>query len=367
MTILNGIEIKNFRGIKELNLKEFNQFNLIVGNNDVGKTAILEALYLSINPNNAQLPLNINAFRGITVVDNQFWKSLFLNYNVDNPIEINTTLFGKDSLQVKTQPIIEINESLKVVQENITVPEASSGTNVNQQVNGLKINFSYRKKGHDDATNTYSSEVKFIPSNLAQGQSPFKFTPNGNWKSIMDGFYLATQNTYGDDLTDRISKISASNMEDNLVSIAQEIQPRVRKIDIDSKRRVRVELQDLPEKILINSLGEGVYTTVNILSLIYSASNGVVLLDEVERGLDRTSQKIVWRAIFRTAKKFNVQVFATTHSMEMIQNFNKIALEEKMAHDIGLTRIEIVDSKHKATQIPQEKLQVFIKENIEVR
>ena len=127
MTIFNDLTIKNLRGINELKLDNFKQFNLIVGNNDVGKTTILEALYLCINPNNPALPLHVNAFRGITIIDNQYWKSLFLNYQLDNSIDINTTLFDKHILQVKPEPIIETNDPLKIFQKN---PHESSPARV---------------------------------------------------------------------------------------------------------------------------------------------------------------------------------------------------------------------------------------------
>ena len=45
--MINSIDIKNFRGIKKGNLKDFAKINLIVGGNNTGKSAIQEALYLA--------------------------------------------------------------------------------------------------------------------------------------------------------------------------------------------------------------------------------------------------------------------------------------------------------------------------------
>jgi AAA15 family ATPase/GTPase len=48
--MIERIKIQNFRGIQELEMKDFRQFNLIVGSNNVGKSSILEALFLTCTP-----------------------------------------------------------------------------------------------------------------------------------------------------------------------------------------------------------------------------------------------------------------------------------------------------------------------------
>jgi AAA15 family ATPase/GTPase len=55
------------------------------------------------------------------------------------------------------------------------------------------------------------------------------------------------------------------------------------------------------------------------LLAIRNAANGIVLIDEIENGLHYSSQQHVWESIAHAAQQFNVQVFATTHSREMIE------------------------------------------------
>jgi recombinational DNA repair ATPase RecF len=45
---IRKIALKNFRGYKSLELKFDNSFNLIIGNNGSGKTALLEAITVAI-------------------------------------------------------------------------------------------------------------------------------------------------------------------------------------------------------------------------------------------------------------------------------------------------------------------------------
>ena len=46
MANINSIEINQFRGIRQLTISEFSKINLIVGDNNSGKTTFLEAVQL---------------------------------------------------------------------------------------------------------------------------------------------------------------------------------------------------------------------------------------------------------------------------------------------------------------------------------
>lgn len=49
-----------------------------------------------------------------------------------------------------------------------------------------------------------------------------------------------------------------------------------------------------------------------------------MLIDEIENGIHYSSQQDFWEVIFGLAEEFNVQLFATTHSLEMIKAFQAV-------------------------------------------
>ena len=53
----------------------------------------------------------------------------------------------------------------------------------------------------------------------------------------------------------------------------------------------------------------------------------ILLIDEIENGLHYTTHYEFWKNIFKLSKELNVQIFATTHSLEMIKAFNEVAKE----------------------------------------
>ena len=66
MKNIKTIHIENFRGIDSLEVLDCNRINVLIGRNNVGKSSILESIFLTTGMSNAQLPLSINMFRGAT-------------------------------------------------------------------------------------------------------------------------------------------------------------------------------------------------------------------------------------------------------------------------------------------------------------
>lgn len=56
---LKSTVIKNYRGIKEETLVSFQDFNCIVGKNDVGKSTLLKAIDAFLNENNPNILLRL--------------------------------------------------------------------------------------------------------------------------------------------------------------------------------------------------------------------------------------------------------------------------------------------------------------------
>ena len=75
------------------------------------------------------------------------------------------------------------------------------------------------------------------------------------------------------------------------------------------------------EYLDLNEFGSGMKLFVSILISMVAYENGYLLIDEVENGIHFKQLNNLWRIIFDLSKEFNIKVFATTHSKEMIQAF----------------------------------------------
>ncbi|MGL2669596.1 AAA family ATPase, partial [Helicobacter pylori] len=95
--MIKSIEIENYKNFKHLKMENFKLINFFTGQNDTGKTNLLEALYINtglcdpavqvnLPPEHA---VNISEFRKIKLnADNL--KTFFYQENTANPISIRT-------------------------------------------------------------------------------------------------------------------------------------------------------------------------------------------------------------------------------------------------------------------------------------
>ena len=94
------------------------------------------------------------------------------------------------------------------------------------------------------------------------------------------------------------------------------------------------------------------------------AKNGILLIDEIDSGLHHTVMERMWKMILETAKKLNIQVFATTHSRDCVESLAEICKLDSN-DDIALFRIE--KEKNKAVAYDEGRIQAAAKHQMEVR
>ena len=62
--MIQKITIKNFKVFDFIEIEGFSRINVFVGANDSGKTSLLEAIFLSLSPNDPNLLFKTLFFRG---------------------------------------------------------------------------------------------------------------------------------------------------------------------------------------------------------------------------------------------------------------------------------------------------------------
>ena len=87
-THLDALKIRGFRGLSSLDLDSLGAFNILLGANDVGKTSILEAIFLLSGSANMQLPLQIQTFRNYEVREFADLSALFHELDFNQPITL---------------------------------------------------------------------------------------------------------------------------------------------------------------------------------------------------------------------------------------------------------------------------------------
>ncbi|MHC5728249.1 MAG: AAA family ATPase, partial [Nostoc sp.] len=135
---------------------------------------------------------------------------------------------------------------------------------------------------------------------------------------------------------------------------------------LDSRGGFRVLISDSNQRVPIGSMGDGIWRILGLALATVCAKDGYLFVDDIDTGLHFTAMSDMWKLIWETAKRLNVQVFATTHNNDCWTSLASIAEQEDVTEDgIRIHRIE----KGKETSIVfiEPEIVIAAEENIEVR
>ena len=164
-------------------------------------------------------------------------------------------------------------------------------------------------------------------------------------------------------------KIALSDREKDVVEGLRIIDPQISAVSIVGGTRRKptaiVRADNIERPIPLRSFGDGLNRLFGIILSLVNARGGLLLVDEFENGLHHTVQLDVWRTIFRLAQTLDIQVFATSHSWDAVEAFQKAAAE---APEEGvLIRLARRGEDIIPTVLSEDELAIATRDQIEVR
>ncbi len=166
-------------------------------------------------------------------------------------------------------------------------------------------------------------------------------------------------------------KIALSDRENDVVEALKIIDPEISAISMvggDSSQQGRtaiVRARDIARPVPLRSYGDGLNRLFGIVLSLVNAKDGLLLIDEFENGMHHTIQTDAWRAIFRLARRLDIQVVATSHSWDAIEAFQKAASEN--AEEAVLIRLSRKGEDIIPTTFTKDELAIATRDRIEVR
>lgn len=374
--MLNTFKIQNFRQFKNLELSQLRQVNLIVGQNNVGKSSFLEALevyathgspitLLKLVKNRQEdwLSEATRLSRGLT---HHVVRHLFLNHKIPDLAETGIILGEIDSshslhLHLAAYQRQETEGMSKLVPINSNqidegIPEVELFL-VAEQASQTRLLFQLNQ---DDPMSHTASQVfynsKFYNFNLKNQVVSTTHLPTRQLAALWD---LTS-------LTDlEADVIETLRLIDDRVSGVAFVEDINRDTTDPENRIPLVKLRGIAEPLPLKSLGEGMYRLFCITVALVNSEAGLLLIDEFENGLHWTVQPKVWQVVFQLAERLEVQVFATTHSRDCVDGFEQAW--SRHPQQGTFFRLEGHGTEIKATEYPLETLSDAIEMDVEIR
>lgn len=305
---------KNFRGFEDFQLSDLSPVTLISGKNNVGKSSILEGIFLALDYRDTNSFLMLNSLRGSSVMPEPdiLWTPLF--HDPEREIEIRIEM-ARDGTRLQ----------LLYSRDNTFVPVNTS--NIPQELMNQFISSAMR---------TYTLKFDFVYGDFSDG-GHFMLSPSGIWRDASAGNNPATAQSLAQLPVTNYIPAARLNTDSDVTALGKlEFEGRKEQV-ISALRVIDSSISDITTLVIggqpqlyakmrgrllpLKMAGDGVNRLLSILLTIMSnpGPNAVLLIDEIETGFHYSVYGSLWKAVMKTARENRCQVIATTHSYECIQ------------------------------------------------
>lgn len=300
---IKNISIYNYRKFTHLELNNIGTYNLILGDNNAGKTTLIEALLFSTIPDE----------QAMNLIYTYNLRKNHTNGKVKHILEetINNKVNGSGSIQFV---IAENRQKWEYTLRHPTTKEIRRKTGIDT---ANPKNYIVLEQKNSETKLPFSKPIE----NIEVDTTKIPFVP------------------YGKGYADEISKLYFRLIGMQTKKIRREFCkyigyfiPNIEEIvigpDDDS---IRIEEEDMEQSSPLYNYGEGANKLFRILVQLYAAKGKRLMIDEIDAGIHYSRFKDFWRVILLTAKDLEVQLFVTTHNEECIQYFHEVLLEEELS------------------------------------
>ncbi|MCL2014840.1 MAG: ATP-binding protein [Defluviitaleaceae bacterium] len=352
----NKLSLKNFRGFKDFSM-ELKPVTLIAGQNNTGKSSILEGLFLLHYYANPNVFLKLRSFREeisnfvditkLNLTSRNTWESLFYSMNTENILEVKSD--DKNFLQLqKDLDYTFYNRNVQII------------------------------KGSFDLARNYALACTFEKEDyvfhggylIAENSSIFFDSLDKPVRKNLEHMqYLSSKIVLTDEeVVEDFGKLDLINEKQKIIDILKIFGDDITDITtmvIDSRPQLYVTKQN--QKLPISIMGDGIRKVLHIALTLLVNSGCILLIDEVENGLHYSLFPKLWEIVAKLAIKNNCQVIATTHSYECIEGAAEGVQDSNLQDYFAFTRLDREEGTIKPKRYTFGSLERSINTGWEVR
>lgn len=359
--MLTRLSVKNFKGLESLDLQDLKRFTLISGRNNSGKSSVLEAIFMALDIANPHMTIRHYGWRGVMQFGtdpDSVLAPLFYDWDLKRKI---TLTLGFDGGTTR-----EMNYSF-AVPSMIAKPIVSEDGKLVQLVKSEPTPASYALKVRAAfAGHAFDYELAFDSPNLTIKGIDQRVVAEA--QRILAAIVPSAQRVHVSEEADRFGALDKTGKAGIAVDALKIVEPRLKGLSVIPLHGLPIIHADvgLGKKIPVPLVGEGMARLLSIVLAIAATPGGIVMVDEIENGLYFKTMPEIWEVIAKTAIANNVQVFATTHSHEMIASAID-GLPEVATGQFKFIRLDRDDDRVSAKTYSFQTLSAAIEGDIETR
>ena len=356
--MLKTLKLQRYRGFESYQLTELTRVNLVVGKNNCGKTSILEAVELLVSGG------SVTALRESAERRGEFHENLMDGVDVSHVFHGHRCMPGA-SFELSS-PGSQHHLSGKVL----------SLDDVGETADRWEAMTKRRRPANSDEEPVAAFGLSLIHD--GQELIMFPITENG---TLLDRFRMhrlyngRSQNAVHflnltpSSMQTAWNDVVSERRETEIVEAIRILMPEIDSIHFLAGHRrngILVGQRDVKQRLPIGTYGDGMRRLLALSLAFAGTENGCLLIDEVDTGFHWTVIEDVWRLIVEAADRWNVQVFATTHSYDCIKGLGTL-IQSRPDLALAVAVQKVHRSLEQAVCIPGDEIPIAVEQEIEVR
>lgn len=342
--MLNSLTIKGFRCFQEVHVKPLTRVNLFVGKNNSGKTSLLEAVEL----------LAIGGIEGLVR------SAVRRDERILPKLEPGEEFFREhtiDPAHLFFEHRLKIGNSFRIKRDEKEWIQCTVELAYYEEAERPTLAF-------DSHVGSSKKELTRLTISPSGGVLP---PPRWMAEASPRVNFLAAESVDLASLGELWDLLVLTPQEQEVTQALRVLDPQLERLAFLSEgRRIFLKLKEVDQRLALGSLGGGVRHLLALVLHLFSAPGGVLLVDEIDTGLHYTVMVDMWRLVVETAKKLDVQVFATTHSLDCVRALARLRNKyPEIAEAVTVHRVEKETSKTVVYDI--DEIVVASEGHIEVR
>ena len=375
---IKDIHIENFRGLRDFKMEGARMFNLLVGPSELGKTTVLEGI--AIATSDFDSCIGVNRMRGASI-NNEFdarnaLATLFHKLSPD-PIRLGLRLNSDSCGDYMLNKSIVAELMNRVVSYNeVSLDEkihANSKVSL-ENFNGLCAKTTISGNIEGEFINKVLLDKNGFEHKPVEVAKPLRIKRDGNFFDMEDSERInlgAESHSYflrHNDVATAVKIATEYKKKAFIIEALQRINRRIADFATTTDPQPLVDI-GLFKMMPIHILGDGAKSILSTLGHLCHPAIKIYLIDELALGLYYRSQKSLLKSMLLMAKEENKQIFATTHSADILLALKQVLDEEKSLREdaVCFSFLRNKEGNIKAIPYDYEAIRHGIENDLEIR
>ena len=356
--MLKTLELHRYRGFESYRLTGLTRVNLLVGMNNCGKTSILEAVELLVSGGSVSA-LHESAVRRGELDDD-------LTYGAD----VSHVFHGHECVPGASFELSSPDSRRRLAGTILSLHEVGEAAD--------------RWEGMATRRRRFESEPEPAAAyglSLAPNGPPPVVIPIAENGSLLEHLRPRSARGGGARQDVRFLNFEPASMqtawnavvtdrrEPEVVEGLRILMPEIDSVQFLAGRRrhsVLVGQRNVRPRLPIGSYGDGMRRLLAVSLALVATEDGCLLIDEIDTGFHWTVMEDMWRLVVQGARRWNVQVFATTHSYDCIKGLGQLVRSRPdLADSVAVQKVH--RKLAQAVRIAGDEIPIAVEQDIEVR